>query len=406
MRAPLTPLKAFLSDSERGQTGFGNVGDNRMSHWLSVAQAAERICVSTRNDSVEYAKTLSHSVLPPREQRPTQIEGDGREPSDSLGKLAERFRLEAEDMERAGCFELALVTVSSVCRALTDAPISQRLLATVHMGRVMRQMGDLDSAKEVYTGVATTAMSVGEKPIAAHGHIGLGVVAAERGNQPDQKAHYQKALELAPLGSPVERSSHQGLMVVAVARNDLADALLHGWRAHDLSPPKSDVQYEVIGNMARVAHEGGFFGAAKAGFEFVLQHSTVARIRIVSIGGAVRTAASLGLKEEALRYVDLGFLEVHKGAPRHDAARFYLWCAEAFAKLGDVESRNSLAERAGQIADADGFHEVRHRSEALLNQPTLSTTSRPSSQIAGRRPAFFESDSVRIGINRLEALAV
>ena len=407
MRAPLTPLKAFLSDSEQlGETGFGSVGDGRMSHWLSVAQAAERFGVMALVDRAEYVKSLSDSLLPKSNQRPTQIEGDGREPSDSLGKTAERFRLQAENMERAGCFELALVTVSSVCRALTDAPLSQRLLATVHMGRVMRQMGDLDSAREVYTGVTTTALSAGERPIAAHGHIGLGVVAAERGNQPDQKAHYKKALDLAPRGSPVERSSHQGLMVVAVARNDLAEALLHGWRAHDLSPPNSDVQFEIIGNMARVAHEGGFYGAARAGFDFVLQHCKVARVRIVSAGGVVRTVASLGLRDDAMRYVALGTIEVGHGASRHDAARFFMWCAEAFSKLDDAKSCDEFAMRAEQIADVDGFYEIRHKSEALRNGTPGLAVSPISSTVARGKLSVFKRDSVRMGIDRLEALAV
>ncbi len=407
MRAPLTPLKAFLSDAERlGETGFGNVGDSRLSHWLSVAQAAERIAALPLNDRSEYVATLANDVLPPTDDRPTQIDGDGSKPIDALSKLAERLRVEAEQMEKAGCFELALVTVSSVCRALSTGELSQRLLASVHMGRVMRQMGDLDNATDCYASVTADAQKAGEGPIAAHGYIGLGNVASERGNRPLQKAHYLDALLLSPRGSPVELSSHMGLMVVAMARVDLADALLHGWRAHDLSPPNSDDQYGIISNMARIAHQAGFLEAATAGFDFVIQHCTMPRGRIIAIGSAVRTAAALGSRLEVERLVELGSAEIPKGAPPWETASFFMWCAEAWHEIGNVPQRDLFANRAETIADTFRFNEVRMKIDALRNMAAPNAPSRPAPHILSYEQQTLSSETIRVGIHRLEALSV
>ena len=407
MRAPLTPLKAFLSDSERlGDTEPIDVADTRLSRWLSVAQAAVRIAALSPNDRPEYVSSLCSGLLPPTDNRPTQIDGDGSKPLDELAKLGERFRVEAEEMERAGCFELALVTVSSICRTLSTGAVSQRLLASVHMGRVMRGMGDLDNATECYTSVTDDAIKYGEGPIAAHGYIGLGNVASELGNKPLQKAHYLDALRLSPPGSPVELSSRMGLMIVARAQNDLADALLHGWRAHDLSPPNSDVQFSIINNMARVAHQAGFLDAAKAGFEFAIQQSTVPRSRITFIASSLPTLVQLGLRSEITRLVDAGSTEITKGAPPFEVSMFLLSAAETWHALGEYLQSETYANRAEELADRLRFNEVRMKVDALRRLPRSNATSRSEWQRTSSQPPVFSDDTIRIGLHRLEALGV
>jgi len=404
MRAPLTPIKAFVQDAtKRGQAGdASSAEDPRLSQWLLVAQAAERLAELKPAQRSEYVKMLGSTVLPAREGRPTQIEGDGRVPTDAIAELAERLRMEAEDMERAGCFELALTTVSSVCQMLARGSLTARLLATAHLGRVTRQIGELSSAADCYTTVTTEGQRVSDGPVAAHGFIGLGNVAHSRGNRPSQKAFFLKALELAAKGSPVELSAHQGLLITANQQGELAEALLHGWRAHDLAPPESQVQFETLINLANTALQAGFPTAALAGFDYVVQRTTETRNRLVCIGGGIQAAARMHNRAQVEVFEQLGHDEVKRAAAPYDVARFYFWAAEARHLLHDEHLVASLVRDSLALADAHGFHELRLRAESLL-QP-----SQPDSRRALTTPvAEFESSDpiVKSGIGRLRALA-
>jgi tetratricopeptide (TPR) repeat protein len=405
MRAPLTPIKAFVHDAELlGKAGTGDgAADPRLSQWFSVAQAAERLAALGVRERPEYLDALAEGVLPPRINRPTQIHGDGRVPSDAVGRLAERIRLDAEEMELAGCFELALVTVSAACRLLARGAVADRLLATAHLGRVIRQMGDLDAAAGCYSTVAIDAKEAGDGAVAAYGFAGLGNVAYVRGNRPAQKDNFEQALALAPPGSPVELSAHTGLMIVAILQHHLADALLHGWRAHDLSPPDSDNQFQTIINLARVAQEAGFLEAARSGFEYVIQRGTVSRVRMPAIAGAARVAAAAHASDEVERLADLGRVEIARGATTFDAAKHLLACAESWQTLGHTQARDTCALEAQKLADVFGFHEIRMRVEQLLSTPASGRLSKE--QVEPTLKQFDPNPTVRTGIERLVALS-
>ncbi|MEP6832381.1 MAG: hypothetical protein ABJB74_03265 [Gemmatimonas sp.] len=404
MRAPLTPLKAFIHDAANLGKGHssGSNDDPRLSLWLTVAQAAERLAASHPDLRDEYADHLRRSILPERRERPSQIEGDGRAPTDRVSQLAERLRVEAEDMELAGCFELARTTVSSVCQMLARAPLTNRLLATAHLGRVNRQLGDLNSAVDCYSTVTEEGQAANDGPVAAHGFIGLGNVAHARGNRPAQKSLFEQALGLAARGSTVELSAHQGLMIVANAQNLLADALLHGWRAHDLAPPDSELQLAIVGNLAHTAFRAGFYVAALAGNQHVIQKSRVAFHRLPSIGTAIRSAAHLGFRDEVCSLQAVGDEEIGHGAPPFEVARLYLWYAEAWSVLGEGNTVTELLAKSVKIADSYGFHELRIRAETFQ----LQRTSVPNKSVRPLTQSFDPNSSAIVdGIGRLESLA-
>jgi len=404
MRAPLTPIKAFLRDAatlaNSGDTS--SVDDPRLPQWLSVAQAAERLAELRPAQRGEYANILRGSVLTLRTERPTQIEGDGRTPADAISKLGERLRLEAEDMERAGCFELALTTVSSVCQMLARGSVTARLLATAHLGRVTRQIGELSSAIDCYTTVSKTGLGISDGPVAAHGFIGLGNVAHARGNRPDQKTYYLRALELAAKGSPVELSAHQGLMVTANQQGELADALLHGWCVHDLALPNSEVQFETLTNLAETALKAGFSEAASSGFDYVIQRTTLSRLRLPAIGGGLQAAALSCNRALADKLEVMGRAEAKGAALPHESAKFFMRAAEARRSLGESASVESLIDAASLLADTFGFHELQFSVESLRNslrakQPTHHAIT-----------AFVTDASdpvIKVGISRLSSLS-
>ena len=404
MRAPLTSIKAFVHDAETlGSAAELSVTDNqRLSQWLLVAQAAERLAELKAAQRIEYASLLRTSVLPVRMGRPTQIEGDGRTPVDAVAELGERLRLEAEDMERAGCFVLELTTVSSVCQMLARGSLTARMLATAHLGRVARQIGELSSAVDCYTTVTSAGLAVHDGHLAAHGFIGLGNIAHSRGNRPEQKSYFLKALELAAKGSPVELSAHQGLMVTANQQGELADALLHGWCVHDLAPPNSEVQFETINNLADTALKAGFFDASLAGFDYVIQRTSLSRLRLPAIGGGMRAASLKGARSRVDEFGALGAAEVKHAALPLESAKFFFWAAEARRNLGDEESVSSLISASLELADAFGFHELRVRAGSFLE------AKQSRQPVRNERPTVFTDESdplVKDGIGRLTALS-
>lgn len=404
MRAPLTPLKAFVHDAANlGRAGTNTASDDpRLTQWLAVAQAAERLANLAPAQRSEYAATLATRVLPDRDERPTQIEGDGRIPTDALGRLGERLRLEAEDMERAGCFELARTTVASVCQMLAHAPLTGRLLATAHLGRVNRQIGDLPAAVDCYSTVTEQGKAANDGPLAAHGFIGLGNVAHHRGNRPAQKSFFEQALGLAAKGGPVELSARQGLAITAYQEGHLADALLHGWRAHDLAPPNSIVQFEVLVNLADTALYAGFFTAALAGYEFVIQRCTVTRVLVPTIYSGLRAASRTGNRAQVDSLEALGKAEINKSSAKHDEASFYFWAAEARHNLGDYERARELVNQCLQIANKHEFHELRVRGELLLDAKPGTPATKPEGPVFNFDAA---NPVVQVGIGRLTALS-
>lgn len=404
MRAPLTPLKAFVHDAAvlgRADSS-GSSEDPRLSQWLMVAQAAERLAGLPEQQREEHALRLGSTVLKARDGRPTQTEGDGRSPSDELGKLAERIRLDAEDMERAGCFELARTTVSFVCQMLARAPLTNRLLATAHLGRVNRQIGDLSAAVDCYSTVTEQGQAVNDGPVAAHGFIGLGNVAHARGNRPQQRVFFERALELSVKGGMQELHARQGLMIVANAQNQLVDALLHGWRAHDLAPPGSEQQMGILGNLAFTACAGGFYLAGLNGSMHVLHLSKVPFTRLAAIGTGIRSAAFIPRPSEALKLQAMAYEEMSPSAPPFESARLALRCAEAWCALGEYEKVEALVNRMSDIADRFGFHELRIEGESLLKSAAIK------SRLAADAPSQYDpNDSVVVdGIGRLEALTI
>ena len=404
MRAPLTPIKAFLVDATTlGKAGDATSADDpHLSQWLAVAQAAERLAELRPPQRGEYATILRGTVLSLRAERPTQIEGDGRTPTDDVSKLGERLRLEAEDMERAGCFELALTTVSSVCQMLARGAVTARLLATAHLGRVTRQIGELSSAADCYTTVTTAGLAVNDGPVAAHGFIGLGNVAHARGNRPDQKTYYLRALALAAKGSPVELSAHQGLMVTANQQGELADALLHGWCVHDLALPDSEVQLETLINLANTALNGSFYEASLAGFDYVIQRTTLSRIRLPAIGGGIKAAGLRRIHERVDQLEQLGRAEVRRAALPLESAAFFFSAAEARRSLGDNASVASLIAASLELADTFGFHELRVRAQNLVDARPAAVPATPSALELWT----YESDPlIQNGIDRLAALS-
>lgn len=407
MRKPLTPLQAFAEDARKAAERSVDIGDVLVS-WLSVAQTADQISVlrgRTRDAAMQSAGPM---LQPFADERPSMRHDAQPAPTSSVARIAEQFRVAAESMEKAGCFELAFTTVSAICRLTAGADYVSASLATVHLGRIARQMNDLSTAEDCYTTMLTTSMRERDGPLAARGHIGLALLHDMRGNLQAAEVEYLRALELAVPAGSTSISACQGLMTIALVSGRLADALLYGWQLYDATADDFDGRTCALTDLSVVALRAGFFEAALRGFEHALTLSQVPRIRLHIFSGAVRAAARLGDGERVTRFDRETLQDIARANLPFEAAHAFLCLAEAWAVLGVSETAHQRLAEARALADRYGYNEYRFRAEALAASfmetpaaiPTVSGDGE-SVPLVGTR----QDPAVDVGIRRLEALA-
>ncbi|MEO7520660.1 MAG: hypothetical protein ABIW79_02470 [Gemmatimonas sp.] len=405
MRSPLSALHAFAHDARRTVASFDD-GDERLSQFLAVTKMAERLSCLDATGRDAYLDTLAGELLPATDTRPTLVHDAQAKPIDPLARLSERLRVEAEQMERSGCFEMAFATLSAVCQMSLHADVTTRLTATVHLGRVARQLGDFETATDCYTMVTDEGLRERDGPLAGLGFIGLGLVASNRGNRPAERTLFERALSLAHPGGWVEASASQGLMNVAIAERRLVDALLHGWRAFDLAPEGEETRAMILSNLALTSLHADFTAAALGGFMHVLTLTDTARIRLPAIGGAMRAAARLR-EDKQLRSLNCaGDTESSRAALPYEGARFLLHAGEAWTTVGDRAFARRRYQDALRLAEQHGFFEIRIKAEDALAAMEVEDCRVPPANLTASLVSFEREGErlVAAGIGRLEAL--
>jgi len=406
MRNPLSALEAFSLDAQ-AVSASARDGDASLGGWLAVTKAAERLSALPLAERAMYLAAVSAAVLPPLDARPTLVHDDLAPPTDAVARLAERLRVEAEQMERAGCFEMAFATVAAVCRLTTDSDQITRMLAIAHLGRIARQLGDVRTAHDCYASVVNEAMRERDGPLQALGLLGLGGLARMRGNRPEERRLYGKALECAKPGGIAERSAHQGLMNAAISERRLADALIHGWRVYDLAPDGSEVRAMVLSNLALTALEADFLEAALQGFQHVLTLTDIIRIRLPAFGGAVRAAARLGDRDRLSNLEDAAISEAERANTPFEVASFYLSASEAWLAVPDRRMADRRLQRVNALVQEHQFHELSMRADALrarLQMATAPAGGRQQSVWPSATAGAWDEETVINGIHRLTCL--
>ena len=407
MRTPLSALQAFTHDAQTRSCEISR-GDRELADYFAVTRLAERLSMlDARRQNICLAEVPAE-MLPHSDARPTLIHDTQDRPAEAVARLAERFRVEAERMERAGCFEMAFTTVSAVCRIATGADLATRMLAAIHLGRIARQLGDVASATDCYEMAADVSLRERDAPLAARAYIGLGVVAAYRGNRPAERKMFERALSLCHPGSPTEAMASQGMMNVALAERRLIDALLHGWRAFDLFPEGEEDRAMIMSNLALASLHGNYNSAALRGFLHALTLTDIARIRLPAIGGAIRAAARVGSDIQVTTLNASGNLEAAKANMPYETARFLMHAGSAFSTIGEKEVSRARLREAFAISIQHTFHELQSKVEVALeslDRETLEGSSRQKT-VSSLTSESVENSIIKAGIERLEALCV
>jgi len=407
MRKPLPPLQAFAEDARHASERTSDATDDLVT-WLSVAQSAEQLSIlsgSTRDAALQRAERLLATFA---HQRPSMCHDVLPAPTDQLGQVAEHLRVAAEAMERAGCFELAFTTVAAVCRMTAHGDYVSASLATVHLGRIARQMNDLVTAQDCYGSMLETSLRERDGPLAARGYIGLALIQDMRGNLPAAEAQYLEALKVAvPMGAAYVAAC-QGAMTIAISRERLADALLYGWKLHDATAGDVDARAAALSDLSVVALRAGFIDAALKGFEHALSLSQVPRVHMVTLAGAIRAAARRGDVEAVVRYDANLLKDIARANLPHSATLVLLCAAEAWALVGEHGRADDRLAEGVSLARRFGFHEYVFKAEQLASEWQEARARRVPVTNLVLDPAIRcdpDDPYVEDGIHRLEALA-
>ena len=377
---PLAPAEAYTADVERlgGRAPLGPADDA----WLLFSH------VLARAAQCAHAKRAALYVAAARTIRPVLPEhGDDRTHAaliaavDALATLAVDGAIEAvqtavtavqsvvAQQEQAGAFHLAFSTLSATRQAL--APVldarSRGLLLAQH-GRVARQLGALAAASRFYQAATRAARTAGAPDVAAGALIGAGVLASMRGNYPEARTCYRRALRAATVaGAAVhQRACHHGLLHAALAAHDLDTALAHGWAAMRSLPDDAVAERaEALINLGAVGREAGEHRAALGAALSAIELADLPRLRLPALGTAARAAAALGEH----RLLDFLVADVERTVARSgqqfENARALVELAEAFDGVHD-EIALRYAVRARTLAHTGTFHEIAARADAVL----------------------------------------
>lgn len=408
MRKPLSPLKAFELDARGAAERTVEIGD-ALVMWLSIAQSADQL-TGLRGARRDAAMRQALDLLRPLALgRPTMQHDRRAAPTEGVEFVAEQFRAAAEAMERAGCFELAYTTVSAICRLTSREGYVAAALATVHLGRIARQMNDLASAEDCYASMVETCVRERDGPLEARGRIGFALLHDMRGNLQAAEADYLAALRLAEPSGSTCIAACQGLMSIAIADRRLADALLYGWRLYDVSENDIDVRTSVLADLSVVALHAGFAEAASRGFEHALTLSRLPRIRVDALAGAIRAAARLGDRARVETY-DREILTGIATVNYSHITSFALLCsAEAWSVVGEFVVARARVEACLDVSRRFGHHEQYFRAEQLSQLIALQDASTSFAGAADEPEPYRgnRGDAVVVSsIRRLEALAV
>lgn len=399
MRLPLSAFAAFAEDSRKpGSAEAGN--DDRAQAWLTIASAAETLGSLRGRERTEFLREFDDSLLPPAGKRPSIVHDVAPAPDAGLGQVAERFRVAAEEMERGGFLNLAYTTVSAICRVMVREDNPSRLMTTIHLGRIARELSDLSVAIDCYRSVVTEGLRERDGPSAARGFLGLALVAVMRGNYPLVRSMFEQMVQHALPGSNTEGLGQMGLSNVARREGKFADALIHGWRAHDITTDP-DERLGILGNLSVIALDAGFPKAAMNGFLHVLSLSETPDNVLGVLHGAMLAAAELKDEARLRQFHVRGNATASAYNQPFEIARVELSAGTAWQRIGKPETARIHFGRALEVASAHEYHEL-----GMLAEAALGTVHTPPTPDQAPKPAHEPGSDERlaVGIARLVAL--
>src|SRR6476620_4445427 len=359
-----SPLEAYRADLSRhpSRTDFGRSD----TVWLLVAHCLHRLSRAQGDARRAIAENcasaigdLAATVAPDTPEEAAMLEQLARlrrglpaiDAKRTAGDVVVSARILADQMSDAGALWLAYSTLGHVRLAATAAPNRDLGLAMAAQAWVARSLGDLDSADELYDGVASAGESYSIPELQARAMLGKGVTARVRGNYPKARAYLRDGLALAEDAglSDLAAAGHQGLLIAAGTAGDLNTALVHGWAAHELLVSEPNRQAEVLLNLSQASLDAGKAQAAR---------SDSARFLLACLGGVVLASAAVGDQAMLGKMANGGEEWLAATAFPYESAGVLKSLYHAFTIAGDAERAERYRVRARALARKNGFFEI------------------------------------------------
>ena len=412
MLAPLSPLDAYRSDLDRQhrRSEFGNAD----TVWLLLAHCLGRIskvgdavrdqlALQSANalrdlaDSAEGADVCDAAHVNDLRMMVAGLSAiETRAGADAVSRACRGF---AARMAESGALSVAFSVIGFARTVAADASDRERGLLVADQARIARQLGELDSADELYR----TASAIGERSsdaeLLSRSSLGRGVIARVRGNYPRARAFFQHGLTLAEAtqSRELEFFAHQGLTIVTCVTGDADASIRHGWESFRLGTGDVTREAESLTNLSQLCLEYGYSRAALRGFWAALARTNTLRIRLAALGGAALAAGRL---EEHLTVTKLTrelLQTVESSSLPYENAQAVLHLAAAHLALGDEVSAERYRQDVEKIATARGFFELQNQVEREEVARAARVTAQRELGVASRRVVtsleVFEPDS-------------
>ncbi len=312
----------------------------------------------------------------------------------------------AEEEELAGAFGLAYATLVGAMNAF-GARVAPNVRGGVltHQGRALRQLGYIDFSRSLYEAAQVVGEECEAYDIVARALLGLGILGVTRGNYPQAREQFARALVQADRAHDADliRNAHHGLMNCSMASGDLDAALVHGWSVLRLciSP---DSRAEALMNLAEVCRLTGELEAAIRVFAVAMEWTSNRSVRLHAASSALHVAASLANEVEARRYL----AEVTDLMPMvpdvYARADVCVEVADSLYRLGDIAAADDMMNRATALASTHAFHAVAHRAEQTRSGWAAAATHVPPTHKELRRRRTVRSEDFRMVLRSLKGL--
>ena len=374
----LTPLEAYRRDVERRTPPEPFGADD--GAWLLLAHVLSRAVGTPDAELVERMRELAPRMRAAAGDAPraasNNTRGDAADvvvaaaralapgsTSPDADALIEGARAVVARMEEAGALTLAALVLSLVSRAAREAaPVARgRLLA--QWALVERRLGELDTASDLYQEAGRIGRRVRSAELQARAQLGLGIVARERGNYPEARARFRRALRGAERAGLAQLTgfAHEGLMIAAAVAEDFDAALRHGWSAFAHAAGAPDREADVLTNLGTLCLDIGENSAALGAFLGAAERTAAPRIAADAWAGAAVASARLGDRRTLERLTGDVVRTTGPDAPPYEAAQHLLTLSDAWEAAGEPQRASTFRARGLAIARPHAFAELVHR---------------------------------------------
>jgi tetratricopeptide (TPR) repeat protein len=368
MLAPLPSVEAFRRDAI--SIDGVELDDALAAAWLESATRLERAAMTRGEERERLLSGLlaRHDVV---------VFPDSPVASSAVFSTVATI---AGEMEDQACFRTAHSVLSTLLIVLPESEIALRGRIIATQGRLSRQLGQAAAAVRYYEEVERLGAEHELPELTGRAWVGLGILARHRGAFPEARRRCLDVVELAGASSESIAVAHHELLIIAAGAGDYDTAAKHGWEAFR-GATTSAQETEALLNLAQLLLDAGQARAALRGFAAALARRPLLRLELPILGGAA-CAAAAALPSAAARAIVRNFAERVDDLARglrngkalpHPVALAMVEVAEALTIIGDDERASRLAEQAGELASAHGYHQLTYR----LENPVLVPAPKP-----------------------------